>query len=220
MNDLIIHYVANKKWYWYAALWLLCLYVFVASIGFNSNTNTSFVIQVLYTVQFGVHEVSHLATTFLPAVFTAAAGSLSEILLTGTFVAVALYSKAYFSVAFSLVWFMLACQSAGMYMSDARSQQLQLIGFGEKVTHDWNFVFSNLGILGADTTIGTTVKIIGMVAGLVGLAFGLWLIYRMMTYKKPQENTVTTPLAQYVDPSDAIAAAREAELNELKPRVK
>jgi hypothetical protein len=169
MKDFIDHYAAGKKWYWYIPLWLLGLYVFVSILGFNPNQPTSFVTGFMYTVIFGVHEIAHLATAFFPPIVTAAAGSLSELLITSTFVVVAVLRRYYFAASLFLLWVMLAYQSAGTYMSDARSKDLQLVGFGEKVEHDWSFVFEQLGILSADTFIGTSLKVIGVGLGVIGL---------------------------------------------------
>jgi hypothetical protein len=219
MNDKITTYVAGKKWYWYLLVWAFCIYVLVVSFGFNPNTNPSPILQALYMVQFGVHEIAHVAAAFLPQIMTAAAGSMSELLLTGTFIGVSLYYKSYFAVVFSSVWFMLACQSVGMYMSDARSMRLQLVSVGDKAVHDWHFIFGQLGWLQADTAIGMAFKVFGVMVGLVGLSFGLYLLIRMMVYKKPVEasRVTPTPLAQAMkaDPLDAIQKAREAQFKDL-----
>jgi hypothetical protein len=62
-------------------------------------------------------------------------------------------------------------------MADARAQQLPLIGPGETVQHDWHFVFGQLGWLNADTAIGGTVHVLGVVIGVISLISGLYLIY-------------------------------------------
>lgn len=80
---------------------------------------------------------------------------------------------------------MLACQSVGSYMSDARSQEMELVSLGgalsgsSEVIHDWNFIFGELGWLSADTFIGGAVKGLGIVVGIIGLMFAAWLLYKM-----------------------------------------
>ncbi len=171
-------------------------------------------------ILFGVHEIGHMLTGFLPAIMTAAAGSFAELLLTGTIIGVCIYYRAYFAVVFSAVWFMLACQSIGVYMSDARTMRLQLVSIGgDTAIHDWHFVFGQLGWLQADTIIGTGFKILGMVVGALGLCWGLYLLLRMVTYTqpaeepKPQSPALTQALA--ADPLDAIAKARENQFKDL-----
>ncbi len=79
---------------------------------------------------------------------------------------------------------MLAMNSAGMYMADARSQQIPLVGFSNQPTHDWNFVFSELGWLPADAVIGNTVRGMGDLVGVIALGIGIWLIIKKITYKE------------------------------------
>jgi hypothetical protein len=83
------------------------------------------------------------------------------------------------------LWFMLACQSAGIYMADARAQALDLVSLGgalageDTAIHDWHFIFDKLGMLQWDTLIGNSVRGLGTLAGSFGLGFGAWLIYKM-----------------------------------------
>ena len=220
MNDKITKYVAGKKWYWYLVVWLFCLYIYVISFGFNPNSSPSPILQGLYMIQFGVHEMGHAFTGFLPPIMTAAAGSMSELLLTGTIIGVCVYYRAYFAIVFSSVWFMLACQSVGVYMSDARTMHLQLVSIGgDAAIHDWHFVFGQLGWLQADTAIGMGFKVFGMIVGGLGLCFGIYLMIRMMAYKKPAETPKTqSPAltkALVADPLDAIQKAREEQFKDL-----
>jgi hypothetical protein len=61
------------------------------------------------------------------------------------------------------------------YMADARSMSLPLITVGDPqfAEHDWNTIFSSLGILQYDTSIATVVRILGWI-GMIG-AVG-WLV--------------------------------------------
>src|SRR5262249_6847163 len=122
----------------------------------------------------------------LPPILTAAAGSLSELLLGTVLVVGAFKTRSYMTSLICCLWFMLACQSAGTYMADARAQKLSLVSLGAVLsgsgdaTHDWHFVFGQVHILGLDVFIGDTVRFNGVVVGLFGLAFSAWVIYMMM----------------------------------------
>lgn len=72
---------------------------------------------------------------------------------------------------------MLTLKSVGLYMADARTQLLPLVGPGETVQHDWNYVFTQLGWLNADTMIGGAVQGTGVVIGVVSLLVAAYLIY-------------------------------------------
>jgi hypothetical protein len=62
-------------------------------------------------------------------------------------------------------------------MADARALDLPLltIGDGDYVIHDWNYLFSKLGILQHDIQIAATVRFMGWAGMLVVF---MWLIWR------------------------------------------
>ena len=61
-------------------------------------------------------------------------------------------------VAFSLFWLGANVVHVGVYQSDARAGVLPLIGGGE---HDWEHIFTQLGVLEQDTLIGGATSIAG-----------------------------------------------------------
>jgi hypothetical protein len=68
------------------------------------------------------------------------------------------------------------------YMADARAMVLPLVtaGNSDYVEHDWNTIFSSLGLLQYDTTIGAIVRTLGW-CGM--LACAGWLAARLGTTK-------------------------------------
>jgi hypothetical protein len=188
----IDHYTAGKRWGWYVPLLLLGLYMFYAILRFDPNEPAAVVILPMQSLDFGLHEFSHIATAFLPSLLTASAGSLSELILGALLIFGAFKTRCYFAALFCFLWFMLAAQSAGIYMADARAQRLDLVSLGaalsggDTATHDWNFVFGRLHLLGADKLIGNTVRGIGILAGLFGLGFAVWLLIRMSNAPAPE----------------------------------
>jgi hypothetical protein len=181
----ITAYVKGKTWYWYIPLWVLSLYAFVEILQYDPNEPLPLIVAIPQSFDFFLHEMAHIVTAFLPAVLTASAGSLSEILLGTTLIYTAFRTRGYFASVFCFLWFMLACQSAGTYMADARSQKLALVSLGamlsgsDETIHDWHFVFGKLHILALDKVIGYSVRSVGVIAGLFGLAFSAWIIYQM-----------------------------------------
>jgi hypothetical protein len=163
----------------YIGLWLFFVYQFVQALRFQPEMDTTYFISALHFLQFGVHEISHLAVALLPALLVAMAGSIGETAFTVLIVAAALRKKAYFWTVFGLFWVMLALRSTGRYMADAEEQSLQLMGPGPDPTHDWNFAFGELGWLGASNFIGGAVSLLGAVAGLAGLILGLAVIFSL-----------------------------------------
>lgn len=177
------NYFAHKSLWVYIPLWLVCVYLFFQILGFKAEDPNNLILSGLYFVEFGVHEVSHVIASFLPQLFTAAAGSIGEIGFTVLIVIAALKTRSYFAAVFGGIWVMLAMHSAGRYMADARTQQLPLVSFGDTAKHDWNFVFTQLGWIHNDTIIGGVVTVVGTVIGVAALVFGLYLIVRMILEK-------------------------------------
>ena len=190
LNLHIDEYVKGKKWFAYLPLWLFGVYLFVNLLQFDPNKPLPFVISIAQSFDFFLHETAHIATAFLPAVLTASAGSLSEILLGALLVLFAFRSRYYFTVLICSMWFLLACQSAGTYMADARAQKLALVSLGTALSgsdtaiHDWHFVFGKLHILPLDVFIGDSVRTIGILVGLAALIFTAWLMYKMADQPK------------------------------------
>lgn len=160
----------------YIPLWIFFVYLYIQILFFSAENSQNILLSGLYFIEFGVHEASHLVFFFLPSIITAAAGSIGEISFTLLIVFAALKARSYFAAIFGCLWVMLAMNSAGRYMADARAQQIPLIGPGETVNHDWNYVFSQLGWLDLDILIGATVRSIGDIIGALALVFGLYLI--------------------------------------------
>ncbi len=185
INARVETYVRGKSWYWYAPLWLLGLYACWQLFRFNMVAGrTPLIVLIPYSFDFFLHEWAHIFTAFLPAVLTAAAGSLSELLLGAGLVIAAIWQRSYFALLFCLLWFDLACQSAGQYMADAVPQRLPLVSLagalsGQEPKHDWHFVFGQLHLLGASAFISGSLRVIGGAAGILGLAFAAWLLYKM-----------------------------------------
>lgn len=185
----IDNYARGKHWYWYMPFWLVCGYIFVKLLGFDPNGQLPLIIAIPQAFDFFLHEMAHIVTAFLPPILTASAGSLSEILLGSLLVRFAFKSRSYMVAMLCCLWFMLACQSAGTYMADARAQKLSLVSLGgilsgsDSAQHDWHFVFGQLHILNLDILIGDTVRAIGIVVGVLGLALGAYTVYRMASLK-------------------------------------
>jgi hypothetical protein len=184
------HRYTRKSLWLYLPLWLFFVYLFVQIFHFQVTDIQNIVIAGLYFVEFGVHEASHLVFAFLPSIFVAAAGSFGEIAFTVLIGIAAIKARAYFAIVFAGLWVMLAMNSVGRYMADARTQIIPLMSAGPEPIHDWHFVFNALGWLPYDTLIGGFVRGLGDVIGLVAIVFGLWMIITMFTAKNNNPATL------------------------------
>ena len=66
------------------------------------------------------------------------------------------------------------------YMADARAMVLPLVTTGDPdhVEHDWNTIFSSLGLLQYDTTIAGVIRFLGW-CGMIGVV--VWFVWRSWT---------------------------------------
>jgi len=69
------------------------------------------------------------------------------------------------------------------YMADARAMQLPLVSIGdpEFTIHDWNAIFTSLGLLNWDTSIAAAVRALGW----IGMALvPVWLIFQGQSMRR------------------------------------
>jgi len=216
----IAKYIAGKKWYKYLPLLLLGIYIFIRLLSYNPNHQNALILSPAVSFDFWLHEIAHIATGFLPAILTASAGTFSELLLGAVLVIGAFKTRSYFAVMICSLWFMLACQSAGIYMADARAQALTLVSIGGElsgnttVIHDWNFVFGKLHLLSYDKLIGMTLRGLGTIVGLIGITFALYLLFRMARTAKSsssltaqQNNATPSTTTVRTEPATGVQAA-------------
>ena len=233
-REQINQYLVGKRWYWYLVPLLIGFYIFLKLLDFSPDQPASILIMPAESLDFTLHELMHIFTAWLPSIITAASGSLSELLLGLGLIIGAVKTRCYFALMICCLWFMLASQSAGIYMADARSQKLNLVSLGaalsgsDKAQHDWNFVFGKLHILGLDTTIGFLVRAVGVLVGLFGIVFASWLLLKMtrtddkaQPSEKEKELLGTTqsltgaqPTANHVVPNSLYPTAVKGALRE------
>lgn len=81
------------------------------------------------------------------------------------------------AVAFCMFFFFEQFLPVARYMADAQTQQLPWLSIGryESVIHDWNYLFTRLGVLSYDTVIAAIVRLIGCL-GMIGVTF--WFLWR------------------------------------------
>lgn len=203
-------FAKGKLWHWHIPLWLFGLYVFIKMFEFNMGGTIPGVLLVPYWFDFMVHEFAHVFAGPMPPIVAAAAGSFSELVIGVGLVVGALLLRNFFALLFCLLWFDLVLQSIGTYMADAVPRQLPLVSLGgaftgQDATHDWHFIFGELGMLGASGLIGGSLRALGHLVGLFGLVFAAWLIYKMAVVNKQK---VAAPAAPAPKPKAAFPSTQ------------
>jgi hypothetical protein len=138
-----------------------------------------------------LHEGGHLLFRWFGEGFLHAFGGTLLQLFAPLAAAVAfLKQRDYFAIAFCLGWWSTNLVGTGVYMADARALQLPLVtaeGGGGDITHDWEYLFSRVGLLGHCEAIGWLTRQAGNLAMLAALAFGGWLIVQMFRTREEGE---------------------------------
>lgn len=119
-----------------------------------------------------IHEGGHML--FLPfgEFMNMLGGSFTQILVPCLFFVYFFLRKEFASAGFIIFWIANNIVSVSVYMSDAIEMQLPLVG-GEGVIHDWNWLFSRMGLLqqsGFIASVFYSIGIIGVIVSIVWMA--------------------------------------------------
>lgn len=148
--------------------WLLILIVFYFSYELVTTADQWIFLDNLNLL---IHEAGHLIFIPFGQFIHVLAGSLFQILFPVIFFVYFLKRKDFFAASFILFWIADNIINVSRYMKDAQIMLLPLLG-GDGSIHDWNWLFTNLGILPQTQLIGNTVFILGiifMIAGILGM---------------------------------------------------
>lgn len=132
-------------------------------------------------ITFGVHEFGHLLFAFAGEFMTAAGGSINQLLIPVGAMALMYYYRDYFGIAIAGTWLSSSMLDLARYIADARSQELDLVGFGEDPQHDWAYILGNLGALGSDERIASVMRLLALLVLVASAGFGIWICLQMGT---------------------------------------
>ena len=124
-----------------------------------------------------VHEGGHLLFGWFGPTLGLWGGTLLQWLVPFLLAAYFFVQRQIAGFAFGLFFFFENWLYTATYMADARAMALPLVSAGDSdyVEHDWNTIFSNLGVLHYDTRIAAVVSFLGW-CGMLGVV--AWLAYQ------------------------------------------
>jgi len=111
-------------------------------------------------VDLAVHETGHLVFGPLGEFLGMLGGTLFQLLVPGAFVWYFTRRGDRYAAAVALWWVAQSCWNVSVYVKDARSQELPLVGGGE---HDWAYLLGELDLVHHDQALGTLVRLTGAV---------------------------------------------------------
>ena len=144
---------------------LLLFAIVVASFDF---------VPVLDHANLAFHEAGHLLFRVFGDTASLYGGTLMQYVFPTITTIRFLHHGRLFSAAACAAWFCENLRYMALYMADARTQDLPLVGGGE---HDWLNIFSRWNVLESDTAIAGFFTFLSW-AGLAAVWFAVWRVWR------------------------------------------
>jgi hypothetical protein len=117
-------------------------------------------------VDLAIHETGHLVFSPFGEFVTALGGTLLQLIFPAAFIWYFQRRGDRFAAGVVVWWLAQNCWNIAVYVKDARTQQLPLVGGGE---HDWAYLLGELGWLEQDQLVGQLVRIAGIILFIVAL---------------------------------------------------
>jgi cyclophilin family peptidyl-prolyl cis-trans isomerase/HEAT repeat protein len=121
-------------------------------------------------VDLAIHEAGHVFFGPFGEFVGALGGTLLQLIVPVTFVGYFLYHRNQHAASVLLWWVAQNLWNISVYIKDARSLELPLVGGGE---HDWAYLLGELGLLHRDQAIGQAVFVGGVLLFAVSIIWGL-----------------------------------------------
>ena len=132
-------------------------------------------------VNLGIHELGHIVFGPFGMFMAVLGGSLLQCIAPIAGMVSLRKQGDFFGVAICGGWLSTNLFGVATYMADAQAQQLALVSpFSGHPLHDWHYLFSDLGWLGACEELGFLTKIAATLVMGLSLGLGSWLVWRML----------------------------------------
>ena len=121
-------------------------------------------------IDLAIHETGHLVFAPFGEVIQFAGGTLFQLIVPAVFLGYFLRRGDRHAATVAQWWIAQNLWNISVYVRDARTQELPLVGGGE---HDWAFLLGHFGVLAHDQGIGRTFHAVGTLLWLTSVAAGL-----------------------------------------------
>jgi hypothetical protein len=118
-----------------------------------------------------IHEGGHFLFTFFGEWLHMLGGTIAQLLVPLAIALYFLYRHEKYASAFCGLWFGESMMYMAQYMGDAQDQLLPLLGGG---IHDWNWMFSRMGLLSHCKGIALFFHVMASIIVLVSVAYMLY----------------------------------------------
>jgi hypothetical protein len=161
--------------------WILFFGIFLYQLARGTG-----ILLLMDNVFVPIHEGGHLLFGYFGLTVGVAGGTILQLFVPFALGVYFFWERQAQGLAFCTFFFFEQFLPIATYMADARAQQLPLltIGDSEYVIHDWNYLFTKMGVLTHDTEIADRVRFIGWM-GMIGVM--LWLSWRGLNDVRKRE---------------------------------
>jgi hypothetical protein len=182
MHELIEQaktWCVGKQWWWRVPL--LLWFLFELKVNLQNPSSSIF-----HLLNLPIHEIGHVIFNYTGVMFLAIAGGTILQLVAPMFGMWNFWKQQdFFAMALCLGWLSTNLFGVAVYMADARTMQLNLVSLSSGDTiHDWNYIFSHMGLLPYDHLISGFVWLLALLSMLTCYVVGGWLIWQMIKQPK------------------------------------
>jgi hypothetical protein len=148
--------------------WRSVLTVVLALYGWLCLTSPA-TYRWLDSLDLAIHETGHMVFAFGGETLTLLGGTLFQLIVPAAFVAALWRHGDRHGATVPLWWMGQNCWNISVYIRDARSQDLPLVGGGE---HDWAILLDSAGWLDRDQAFGRSIYLAGVALYAVAIVLG------------------------------------------------
>lgn len=133
----------------------------------------------LDSLDLAIHEAGHLFFAFDGETLAVLGGTLMQLIVPLAFALALWRTGDRHGATVPLWWLGQNCWNISVYVKDARTQELPLVGGGE---HDWALLLDQWGWLDRDQSLGSAVYVLGVVLYALAVVAG-WVLLAPISFR-------------------------------------
>ncbi len=126
--------------------------------------------RLIDNVDLAIHEAGHVFFGPFGEFIGFLGGTLMQLIVPVTFLGYFLHRRDQYAASVLLWWVGQNLWNISVYVKDARSMELPLVGGG---VHDWRVILGETGLLPRDQEIGQAVYSVGVLCYLISIGWGI-----------------------------------------------